>query len=202
MEQHHEPDDQLELYALDRLSGTDLIRVEEHLMMCGRCRERLDETAAFAFTIRDVLKEHPEKSEAAGQNGFFSWFATLRPQFAMGAFAVAVLAAGIFWISGRGNLPPVTAIQLVAMRGDIQTVAAAKALDLTLADAPATGGPFRVELVESGGAREWSGSPQPEASGLKAHIPKKIPSGTYFARLYDASGKLIHEYGLRVTSPE
>ena len=64
----HEPDDQLELYALDRLTGTDLIRVEEHLFVCEHCRTQLEKTAAFAYTIQDVLKLHPEPDQMA-----FSW---------------------------------------------------------------------------------------------------------------------------------
>jgi hypothetical protein len=195
MESYHESDDQLELYALDRLSGTEVIRLEEHLFVCEPCRERLEQNAAFAFTMQDVLTQHPEESQAP-------WFGLFRPQFAMGAFAVAVLAAGIFWMSSRGNLPPVASVQLIAMRGELQTVSAAKALDLTLTDAPATGGPFRVEMVDSSGSPEWSGPLQSDASGLKAHIAKKVPAGTYFTRLYDASGKLVHEYGFRVISPE
>ncbi|MDQ1473886.1 MAG: hypothetical protein QOJ99_5366 [Bryobacterales bacterium] len=203
MQKNHESDDQLELYALDRLSGAEVIRVEEHLFVCEECRERLEQNAAFAFTMQDVLKQHPELSEASKEKGFFEWFGLFRLQFAMAAFAVAVLAAGIFWMSSRtGSLPPVASLQLIAMRGEIQNVAAAKALDLTMTDAPATGGPFRVEMVDAGGSPEWNGSPQPTPSGLKAHIAKKLSAGTYFARLYDASGKLVHEYGVRVISPE
>jgi hypothetical protein len=201
MENHHESDDGLELYALDRLSGAEVIRVEEHLLVCEPCRERLEQNAAFAFTMRDVLRQHPEPLEAP-QKGLYDWFGLFRPQFAMGAFAVAVLAAGIFWMSSRGNLPPVASVQLIAMRGEMQMVAAAKTLNLTLTDAPATGGPFRVEMVDSSGSPEWSGSLQRDTSGLKAHIARKVPAGTYFARLYDASGKLVHEYGFRVISPE
>jgi hypothetical protein len=202
MEKHHESDDQLELYALDRLSETEVIRVEEHLLVCEPCRERLEQNAAFAFTMQDVLHQHAELSEASDKKGFFELFGLFKAQFAMAAFAVLLLAAAIFWMSGRRNLPPVASVQLTALRGDIQMVAAAKALDLTLTDAPALGGPFRVEIVDSTGSAEWSGSARPDASGLKAHIAKKLPAGTYFARLYDASGRLLHEYGFRITSPE
>ena len=47
-------DDQLELYALDRLPDADLPGLEEHLMICANCRGRLDEIGAFALGMREA----------------------------------------------------------------------------------------------------------------------------------------------------
>ena len=41
MRRDHIGDDDIELYALDRLAETDAAPVEEHLLLCGECRERL-----------------------------------------------------------------------------------------------------------------------------------------------------------------
>lgn len=55
MEHHlHVTDDHLELYALDRLPDSNLPRLEEHLMICANCRERLDEINAFALGMREA----------------------------------------------------------------------------------------------------------------------------------------------------
>jgi hypothetical protein len=206
--QFHETDDSLELYALDRLTGTDLTRVEDHLIICVECRERLENTAAFAFAVRDAFKENPSLAPAPASRGL-NWFGWLRmdalniawkPQFALGAFAVIILATGAYFLGTRPNSAPIASLQLTAMRGDIQTVPAAKVLDLTFSDSPAGGGPFRVEVVDANGRSVWSGAASVKANNLGARIEKPLSPGTYFARMYDASGKLLHEYGLKVVS--
>jgi hypothetical protein len=205
----HTSEDRLELYALDRLSGTEIIQVEEHLIVCEPCRERLEQNAAFAFAVRDVLRQDspvPVKASASPWERVFSkpWFGInlWSPQFAVGALACFVLVVALSWFGIRAGadsrLTPVASLQLIALRGDMQSVPATKALNLTLTDAPAGGAPFRIELVDSGGTAKWSGTPRPDAEGLKAHIARSFAAGTYFARLYDVSGKLIHEYGFRV----
>jgi hypothetical protein len=212
MTQLHTSEDRLELYALDRLSGTEIIQVEEHLIVCEPCRARLEQNAAFAFAVRDVLRQHsplPLEAAVSPWQRVLSkpWFGVnvWNPRFAIGALACLVLVVSLSWLgihSGTDSkLTPVASLQLIALRGDMQSIPATKALDLTLTDAPAEGAPFRIELVDSGGSAQWSGTPQTDAKGLKARIDKSFAAGTYFARLYDASGKLIHEYGFRVVSP-
>jgi hypothetical protein len=207
---NHESDDQLELYALDRLSAADLIRVEDHLIVCEDCRERLEETAAFAFAVRDALKQNPVK--VLNSSPASKWFGWLRmeslniawkPQFAAAGFAVVVLATGAYFSATRnaGTMPaPVASLQLTAMRGEIQNIPASQQLDLTLLDSPATGGPFRMEVVNETGKSQWTGIPNAGQTGLSAHISRPFPPGVYFARLYDSSGKLLHEYGFRTVS--
>ncbi len=208
----HGSDDQLELYALDRLSETEIIPLEEHLMVCEACREKLEQVAAFAFTVRDVLKQHPVPAADAAP----SWLDRLqstwsvfspgnwRPQMALaGAFAAVVLSVGVWQVSktdGSMTLPAVASLQLTAMRGEMPSVPPARELELQLGDAPETGAPFRLELVSDTGSPVWTG--QPAASQvLSARINKPVTAGVYFLRLYDNGGKLLHEYGFRVMPP-
>jgi anti-sigma factor RsiW len=53
----HIPDDSLELYALGRLSERELAEVEEHLLRCPECVERLDHIEGFTKAMRDALRE-------------------------------------------------------------------------------------------------------------------------------------------------
>jgi hypothetical protein len=201
----HESDDQLELYALDRLNDSETIRVEEHLMVCEPCRERLEEIAAFALAIRDVLKEHPEPSSEPAN----TWWERLRekwlglpvwkPQFALAAVAavlVAGLAVSIHSAGGGGNLPAVASLQLTVIRGAIPTVQASRELDLTLADIPATANPLRFEILDHAGSPVWSGAPDAERH---LRVTRRLAQGSYLARVYDAPGKLLREYGFTVT---
>lgn len=209
MNRSHESDDQLELYALDRLSEAEIKRVECHLMLCESCRDRLEETAAFAFAVREALKTQPETARSKAPSGWLAWLPgsfeiVFKPHFAMAAFAAVILATGVWFLSSRPDagklLAPVASLQVTALRGEMQTIPASKVLDLTLADSPSAGGPFRVEMVDANGDVQWTGAPANGPNGLSAHITKAVVPGVYFARLYDASGKLLHEYGFRAVS--
>jgi len=57
---NHMTDELLELYSLDRLSGADLERIEEHLLVCPECQERLKDTDAFVKAMRGALEETTE----------------------------------------------------------------------------------------------------------------------------------------------
>jgi hypothetical protein len=194
----HESDDRLELYALGRLPDSDLIGIEEHLIGCDSCRERLDETANVAFAMRDELLSNPLPFHA-GRGAWFEWLkpsAWAKPQFAFaGALAMAILAIVFAW-QGNSNLAPVASLQLTAMRGsDIQTVQAAREIDITLSDAA---GAQSVEVVDGTGGRVWSGAPETVGGEVQARVVKALSPGQYFARVYDSPGHLMHEYMFRV----
>lgn len=55
----HQPDDQLELYALERLTEAEQAVIEEHLLICQACRERLDEVEAYAKAMRQAIADSP-----------------------------------------------------------------------------------------------------------------------------------------------
>lgn len=49
------PDDLLENYALQKLSGQESAAVEEHLLLCSVCQERLTELDDFIRVMRTAL---------------------------------------------------------------------------------------------------------------------------------------------------
>jgi hypothetical protein len=187
----HETDEELELYALGRLPEPRVDAVEEHLLICASCQERLDELAIFALAMREGIASEPETEART------SWFAWLpRPVWSgVLGFAVIVLAAGVYLNSGRSHVAPVASLRLTAMRGNVESVGPARETDITLEDAPA-GSALRVEVVDSAGMPVWSGPLEGDSSRIR--LMKQLSPDTYFARLYDAAGKLLHEYGFRV----
>jgi hypothetical protein len=188
----HQTDDALELYALGRLPEPQVAVVEEHLLICGACQERLDEVEAFALAMRAGIAAEPAPEPRT------AWFGWLRQPVAAwaGGFAIAVLAVGLYASLGRSHVAPLASLQLTAMRGEVQSAAPAKETDITLTDAPAEdAGALRVAVVDAAGGTVWSGAP-----GLRTvRITKQLAQSSYFVRLYDGSGKLLHEYGFRVT---
>jgi predicted anti-sigma-YlaC factor YlaD len=195
----HESDERLELYALGRLSDSDLIGIEEHLLVCDHCRDRLDETADIAFAFREDLRSNPVLY-GAGRAGWFQWLGIewlrLKPQFAVAAvLAVAMLVVFVVR-SGNTQLAQVATLQLTAMRGaGIQTVPPARELDLTLSDA---GAALSVEVVDGNGAAVWAGTPEIVAGTARVKIVKALSPGDYFTRVYDAPDHMLHEYGFSV----
>jgi hypothetical protein len=194
----HESDERLELYALRRLSDSDVVTIEEHLLFCDSCRDRLDDAAGYAIAMRGAARETRFQADTV-RSGWFAW---LRPQFALaGALAVALLAVVLVW-NGNGRPASVASLQLNAMRGnDAASVRSARELDLTLTDAVAGPGTPLVEVVvdAKNGPLVWSGVPEMSGGGARAKVAKVLPAGDYWVRFYDSPGRLRHEYRLRVT---
>ncbi len=51
----HLRSDTLEKYSLRRLTEAQVVRAEEHLIVCSACRESLDEFEAFRQALRQGL---------------------------------------------------------------------------------------------------------------------------------------------------
>src|SRR5690242_9669200 len=186
----------LELYALQRLSLPEAEAIEEHLLLCPSCVQRLEDIGAFAITMREGLKGAREDAESRS----LLWFRWLQPRFAMpGALALALLGLAIYTAANRSvRVAPVAALELTSLRGGMPTVVMAREIDLTLTDAPPAGGPFQVEVVNAGGARVWRGAPEAAATGIKARVSARLSPGDYFVRLFSATGQLLHEYGFHL----
>lgn len=196
---YHGTDDQLENYALGRLDDSELPLLEEHLLVCADCRERLDLAEHFALGIRDAL--HGRAAEAAARQRSRLWAIgwIRRPAFPM-ALGLAALVAVLFVVSnGRTHVAPAAELQLTAMRGETMPFATpAREMDLTLVDAPPAGGHFRVEVLNAAGRTEWSGMADSDPKGVKVKVQRQLAPGSYFVRLYDSGGRVLHEYGFRV----
>jgi hypothetical protein len=192
----HRTDDQLEQYALNRLPEADLAGLEEHLLVCAGCRERLDEIGDFALGMTEAPTR---KSERWGRG---RWWAMLkRPAFVMSvAFAVLILAIAVFsnFSKPRQDFAPLVSLQLTALRGEMPSTVPAIQFNLMLTDGPREGGPFRIEVVDAAGTRQWTGLAASSPAGVLVKVSKRLTNGDYFVRLYTASGQMLREYGFRV----
>lgn len=196
----HGTDDQLENYALGRLPDSELPLLEEHLMVCAGCRERLDLAEQFALGMRDEL--HASGARDASIPG--NWLSTVsmgwvrRLIFPVAVGFAALIAVVLFFSNGRTPVAPAAALQLTAMRGEMPIAIPAREMDLTLMDAPPAGGPFRVEVLDATGRTEWNGTAESGPKSLEIKVQRQLAPGDYFVRLYDSGSKVLHEYGFRV----
>lgn len=62
--QAHVDAEMLERYALNQLSETSSARIEEHLLVCAQCQQKLAETDDFIATLR-ATESRPQKVENA-----------------------------------------------------------------------------------------------------------------------------------------
>jgi predicted anti-sigma-YlaC factor YlaD len=192
----HGSDEQIESYVLGRMSDLDIPVLEEHLLVCSGCRERLDSMEQFVVGMRELHRAEPAFANPVTPRS--DWFAWLRrPAFSM-VLAVVALAAiiGVF-AGGRTKFAPVATLELTAIRGDVPVAGPARELDLKLSDAPQNGGPFRVEVVDATGHAVWQGVGETSAAGVQVRA-QHLGTGQYFVRLYAASGQLLHEYGFKI----
>jgi hypothetical protein len=200
----HGTEDQLELYALGRLQDSDLPRLEEHLLVCTTCREKLKGTEDFALGMREAHGTGVQavaSQNASPQTGRMWWgLASFfrRPAFSMSlAFVALLVVVGVF-SNGRTKFAPSASLQLTAMRGEMPITVAAREFDVTLSDGPRDGGPFRIEVLNAMGASVWGGLAASGPAGVQFKLTQRFPQGDYFVRLYSVSGKVLREYGFRI----
>jgi hypothetical protein len=187
--------EELEGYSLGHISEKQAGRLEEHLLICATCRQRLEENDSYTSAMRQAAAQ---LVDAPSQPDRSPWsFPRLLP--AAVALACAVLVAGVA-LRYLNSPEPAFAVNLAATRG-ARIVAKAPA-DRTLALRPdltgLTAGPsLRVEMVDRLGNRVWPGSAATPGLLAGATVPRQRP-GIYFVRLYGASGELLREYGLEI----
>lgn len=187
----HRTDEQLEDYVLGRLSDSEEQETEEHLLLCNSCRHLLDQNLVYVSGMREASRERgPERD-------WLRWARPiLAPRYALaGVLAALVLSFGLYiGLGDHVHYAPVAALQLTAIRGETPAIAPTRELDMTLNSFPASGAPFKVEIVDANGTRVWNGS----TDSPRVDVHEKFRPGSYFVRLYTSNGDLLHEYGFRV----
>jgi len=210
----HPHEDVLEKYALHRLAEPDVESVEEHLLICEPCQQKLLELDEFILAMKSV-EPAPAHAAAPAPSRESSWsrwwnaprgWSTAMPGRAALAGAMALIcAAGIavHWQSSGGS--PVT-VTLKSMRGGDPGYSAAAPARHPLAlaiDVPdvSSCAQCRVEIVNSSGRRMWSGSAAIQEGQLCVATPVVLDPGAYWVRLYSAGNggkEPDREFGLRI----
>jgi hypothetical protein len=195
----HPTEDLLEEYSFGRVLEPALAPLEEHLLDCVLCQERLlavDEYTALMKTGIVALGR-----EGAGHRAFPRFAVPSVP--AMFAVAVMLVLAGVTigWqlpLSSAGA----AAVQLTALRGGggegVAHAPFGRPLDLTVdrTDLPPAL-TYRLEVVNSGGRPLWSGAAHVAQESLSARVNTRLARGAYWVRLYSGD-QLRREFGLRI----
>jgi hypothetical protein len=201
----HPTEDLLEEYSFGRVLEPALAPLEEHLLDCILCQDRLlavDEYTALMKAGMASLEREREAARPAPRLAFprLAGFPVVLAAAAMLALAGVTLSWRAQPSSAAGSTA--TVVKLTALRGgDGDGVARAPyggPLELIVdgTDLPAAIG-YRLEVVSSSGRPLWSGAAHSAAQSLSARVTTRLAPGAYWVRLY-CGDQLRREFGLRI----
>ncbi|MBM3811661.1 MAG: hypothetical protein FJW20_08480 [Acidimicrobiia bacterium] len=206
----HVSEDTLERYAMGLLPPPEAARLEEHLLGCHLCQDRLQETDDFiqAFRIaaprvaeEERLRPQTKPGEwlRAALSGLFAW----RPLPVAGALAAIALAVFLAMPDSQRIHPVQTRVlDLRAIRSDASAIARVSdqlTLRLDLEGLQPESG-YRVEIAASNGRIVWSGEGKLEGPMLAVSPGTFDEPGFYWVRIVNArqQGSLLREYALEI----
>ncbi|MBZ5609481.1 MAG: zf-HC2 domain-containing protein [Acidobacteriia bacterium] len=177
------PDNLLERYAMGKLSEQESAPLEEHLLVCPPCQQRLDELDEFLAVTKTALAAKTPRSPQ------LMWAAGL-------AAVLLILMAPLYH-------NPITAVTLNTERGAaafprVQS-GGGVLLRIDVTQIPQPDG-YQLEVVDSGGQPVWHAAAEAFHDGIVTTVPKRLAPGRYWIRLYDTGSpwNLLREYGLDV----
>jgi anti-sigma factor RsiW len=194
----HVEENVLELYALGRLAEPQLGEVEEHLLVCHACQERLEAEDQFIAAARGALVQQPppEKEEAS----LWARLTAKRWTLPAGAGALALASLLLVMVFTRSNRTE--SVQLIARRGAENAAASVRAgsrVEMTLETAGLPeSARYYIEVANQDGKAVWSGSSARTGSGMKVSVDESLAAGNYWVRIYRDAGHedLLREFSL------
>lgn len=197
---------EVEQFVLHQMDEPVLSSVEEHLLVCAKCLERVEHEEGFVSELKAAAVRLEAEAVGAGApagkagSGFFR---PTKAWVAAGLMAAAMLAG--FAVIPRSHFGQDEAkVALVLQRSGsmIETAMAPAETPLRLMVDVTELPPavqFHLELVDGNGRRLAEGE-APVANGKLAwSTGRTLAPGAYWVRLSQAAGKdLLREFALRV----
>ena len=193
-ERRHINEEEIEQYSLGTVPKEQLTSLEEHLLICETCQNRVHDADRYTAAMR-IAAEEKRNSIATGTRIF-----GLRLVPAMVGVAAFAIALAGWEVSRPGSGKPYP-VALEATRGEgvLRKAPAGRSLELQLDVATLAAQPsYRVEVVDATGRAVWSGQASAHNSKLTVSTAR-LRTGYYFIRVYGANGALLREYGLELT---
>ncbi len=190
--ENHVTEDQLERYSAGSLPETAVARVEEHVLVCETCQDKLAYADAWVRSVRWAgaqLRREPQ--------GFWQ---RLRVPHMVPALAASliVLFAVVFYLQSNKRAVAPFAVALQATRGE--TMAHVPAHQPLVIHPNLDGLPqfptYRLEIVDAVGKQVFESSLALVPGHNPASTISGVTPGVYFARVYSPAGDLLREYAL------
>ena len=183
----------LERYSMGASPPEATPFIEEHLLTCDDCRNRLQETDAYLRVMRTSSEQlrRDEKTAKRREWRIPAWF----PVLATVACGIVLVVATPRFVRSPG---PVVAVSLTAVRSGGAGNSAPSGRELMLhpdLTGLAEDSSYRLEIVNQTGHTVRQGTLTRAHKGVQV---RGLDAGLYFVRVYLPAGQLLREYGLRI----
>lgn len=217
LERGHLTEEAMETYALGRLADPEAELLEEHLLLCNDCQDRLGKLDEFVSAFRIAAGRSDRKQDVRTPPGqslgptlrasLLSFFRSWRPLYSIGGAVAAAALAVAMLPRGPAPAPVPVRIELNAIRGMVPEVSlpspgATLQLSLDLTGLPAASR-LTVEITAAAGQVLWTQTASRPDGGTLSVSPSFTPrEGIYWVRIHEAGGShaLLREFGFRVRS--
>ena len=193
--QAHPSEEALEEYAFNRLSEAEAAPLEEHLLLCAVCQQRLAATDEYIGLIKMAARE----LQSAPTPGI-RWRLFER-RFLWAGAAVTACALAILLFIPHAPAESPQRVELLAFRGgeEMAHAPAARRVDVSIDVSDLSpSAAYRVQVVDAIGREEWDGRGTASGSTLSLEISRSLSRGVHWVRLSSAQGELLREFGLRI----
>src|SRR5690348_6879066 len=164
----------LEEYSLNLLGARQADALEQHLLLCEKCRKALEETEHYIRLMKAATRENPRQTVTLPPKRLRVWGAT-------GALAAGL--AAVFMVVPRPAGSQPVALELISFRGGtgIAHAPARRTLEISFKapDLPPAS-EYRVEVVTAAGEHAWTGAAQSSTGRLHATVPATLRKGAYW----------------------
>jgi hypothetical protein len=189
----HMDAEDLERYSMGRSSLEETTIIEEHLLTCEGCQDRLRDADDYLLAMRTASEQlrRDEKAAKGREWRFPTWF----PALAAVACGLLLVVVTLRFVRSPG---PVVAVSLTALRSNGAGTSAPAGRELMLhpdLTGLAENSSYRLEIVDQTGHPVRQGTLARAQNGIK--VPG-LGAGLYFVRVYLPAGELLREYGLEV----
>ena len=191
----HPSEEALEEYAFNRLSEKESAPLEEHLLLCQVCQERLAETDEYIGLMKLAARELQAAPMAGRRRGL------LERGFVWAGAAAAACAVGILLFVPHVPAENPQRVELLAFRGGEEISHATAGHRVSVAIDVSDLSPsaaYRLEVVDATGREEWRGKGVASGGTLSLEISRSLSRGVHWVRLSSARGELLREFGLRI----
>jgi hypothetical protein len=197
----HIREDVLERYSMGRVPEEEAAGLEEHVLVCPECQDRLESIDDFIVAFREAASRPLPRKVSAWRRWWDAgvWKPALAAAAAAAALAIAYLPRTSF------PEPGAETVVLRSARGaDATGAAVARSggrlvlnIDLTALEPREA---YRVEVVDGRGGEVWSSTSRVRDGALAVDLGRPLPAGRYWVRLYspESPGELLREFGLSV----
>ena len=203
----HVPEEQIEQYAMGKLSLNCCDALEEHLLICESCQLSLEEIDTYLTHVKVasarmlVAQERPSRWDTI-RGGVFQWMSKPLPAFA----GLACVAVGVVFVLTlpRPAMQVPQKVTLESSRGgqlELPLVQAGRAIQFSL---DATGLPespsYLVNIVDESGklVYETTAIRSQDQQNVVVRADSGLPVGKFLVRILDSKLQPLREYAVSI----